>query len=352
MRESRRTWRWSVSRSCRLADGGAASTRRSDARARSAVSTGASSIARCSSAAVRSAGSGDHPRTVAMPACFACRATEPPIAPSPMTPRVEGRTAWKLAAREQPVNATSSQWHGAPRLRCLERECGPRRASHFDGDGVKYSSVPELTTSWRRLAARGRARPRSQRRKTRESATQAYPRQQTAKYSSTGAKSPRQDVFHWSAGAGTQVGRSPRHRENRGSERERLQRGSPCYLERYSVHRCEVHGSAGVQAAREPTRGSAARARQLGQSVSSQSPACVPRRRDGGPRHYRGGSETIWRRTGDRLRLRDITMLGSRWPSPGTRPRRSEQSTSACNRPHCNPAMRNPPGLLGQRPKS
>src|SRR5260370_42188019 len=56
-------------------------------------------------AAARSAGSGDQPSTRAIPARLADSATEPPIAPSPMTPSVWGRTAWKLVGPDGGVNA-------------------------------------------------------------------------------------------------------------------------------------------------------------------------------------------------------------------------------------------------------
>src|SRR5216117_4014542 len=88
----------------RLAAGGAARTRSSTARATSAARGGASSIAPWRAAATRSAGSGDQPSTVAIPARFAWRASEPPIAPRPMMPRVLGRTGWKLAAAVGPAN--------------------------------------------------------------------------------------------------------------------------------------------------------------------------------------------------------------------------------------------------------
>src|SRR6266513_3704883 len=73
---------------------------RSATRATSLACGGASSSAPCCAAAARSAGSGDQPTTAATPpaapACFACRAIEPPMAPSPIKPRVWGRTAWKV----------------------------------------------------------------------------------------------------------------------------------------------------------------------------------------------------------------------------------------------------------------
>src|SRR5206468_8549810 len=50
-------------------------------------------------ARARSAGSGDHPTTAMpppRPGCLTCRAIDPPIAPSPIRPRVWGRTAWKV----------------------------------------------------------------------------------------------------------------------------------------------------------------------------------------------------------------------------------------------------------------
>src|SRR5713226_2036858 len=98
-------------------------------------------------AAARSAGSGDQPNTRAMPARLACSATEPPIAPSPMTPSVWGRTAWKLAGRDEVVNADGTppadgEWHrptaatracsaGAlPRWRA--RSALPRTRPHID----------------------------------------------------------------------------------------------------------------------------------------------------------------------------------------------------------------------------
>src|SRR5205807_8112975 len=45
------------------------------------------------------AGSGGQPGTVASRARLACRATEPPIAPRPMMPRVEGRTGGKVTKK-------------------------------------------------------------------------------------------------------------------------------------------------------------------------------------------------------------------------------------------------------------
>src|SRR5206468_10241740 len=44
------------------------------------------------------------PSTVAMPARFACSATEPPIAPRPRMPSVVGRTGGKVAATRRAVN--------------------------------------------------------------------------------------------------------------------------------------------------------------------------------------------------------------------------------------------------------
>src|SRR5205807_9048452 len=55
-------------------------------------------------AGARSAGSGDQPGTVAMPARFASSASEPPIAPRPRMPRLEGRTGRKLAVNAWGVN--------------------------------------------------------------------------------------------------------------------------------------------------------------------------------------------------------------------------------------------------------
>src|SRR5438034_1488715 len=83
----------------RFAAGGAARMIRSAARATSLARPGASSRAPCCAASARSAGSGDHPITAIpspLPGCFTCRAIEPPIAPSPIRPRVWGRTAWKV----------------------------------------------------------------------------------------------------------------------------------------------------------------------------------------------------------------------------------------------------------------
>src|SRR6266542_3550110 len=99
----------------RLAAGGAASTSRSATRATSVGRGGASSSAPCCAASARSAGSGDHPTTAAtppsLPDCFTCRAIEPPIAPSPIRPRVWGRTAWKVHVARilwRPMRATPS----------------------------------------------------------------------------------------------------------------------------------------------------------------------------------------------------------------------------------------------------
>src|SRR5690349_20693933 len=58
-----------------------------------------------------------------MPARFACRATEPPIAPRPRIPSVWGRTEWKLAPRVGEVNAKG----------------GPRKEPPFFGRSVRYS---------------------------------------------------------------------------------------------------------------------------------------------------------------------------------------------------------------------
>src|SRR5437764_669353 len=86
------TWGLRLPSRSRLAAGGAASTSSSTARATSAARDGASSIAPCRAAATRSPGSGDHPSTVVIPARFAWRASEPPIAPRPMMPSLVGRT--------------------------------------------------------------------------------------------------------------------------------------------------------------------------------------------------------------------------------------------------------------------
>jgi len=51
----------------------------------------------CCAADTRSAGSGDQPSTVGMPARLAWRASEPPIARRPMMPSLEGRTEEKVA---------------------------------------------------------------------------------------------------------------------------------------------------------------------------------------------------------------------------------------------------------------
>src|SRR5437667_5154454 len=85
----------------RFALGGAARMRRSASRATSVARAGASSSAPCCAASARSAGSGDHPTTAMpfpppRPGCFTWRAIEPPIAPSPIKPRVWGRTAGKV----------------------------------------------------------------------------------------------------------------------------------------------------------------------------------------------------------------------------------------------------------------
>src|SRR5881398_592051 len=88
---------------------------KSATRATSLACGGASSSAPCCAAAARSAGSGDQPTTAATPpaapACFACRAIEPPMAPSPIKPRVWGRTAWKVHVARilwSPMRATPS----------------------------------------------------------------------------------------------------------------------------------------------------------------------------------------------------------------------------------------------------
>src|SRR5438034_11336222 len=98
----------------RFAAGGAARMIRSAARATSLARPGASSRAPCCAASARSAGSGDHPITAIpspLPGCFTCRAIEPPIAPSPIRPRVWGRTAWKVHVARilwRPMRATPS----------------------------------------------------------------------------------------------------------------------------------------------------------------------------------------------------------------------------------------------------
>src|SRR6185437_15155162 len=101
--------------SSRFAAGGAASTSSSTACATSAARGGASSIAPWRTAATRSAGSGDQPSTVAIPARFAWRASEPPIAPRPMMPRVWGRTGWKLAPPHGRVNDEGGPAASPPR---------------------------------------------------------------------------------------------------------------------------------------------------------------------------------------------------------------------------------------------
>jgi hypothetical protein len=104
----------SVSSSARLAAGGAASTSSSAARATSAARAGASSIAPRCAAVARSAGSGDQPSTFVIPARFASSASEPPIAPRPMMPRVEGRTGRKLAVNGGPVNEKGATIFASP----------------------------------------------------------------------------------------------------------------------------------------------------------------------------------------------------------------------------------------------
>src|SRR5216110_482838 len=105
-----------VTSSWRLAAGGAASTSSSTARATSTARGGASSIAPCRTAATRSPGSGDQPSTVAIPARFACRASEPPIAPRPRMPSLVGRTQRKLAATHGGVNAKGGSARAAPHV--------------------------------------------------------------------------------------------------------------------------------------------------------------------------------------------------------------------------------------------
>src|SRR5438477_5016179 len=83
----------------RFAVGGAARMRRSASRATSAARAGASSSAPSCAARARSTGSGDHPTTALpspRPGRFTWRAIERPSAPSPIRPRVWGRTAWKV----------------------------------------------------------------------------------------------------------------------------------------------------------------------------------------------------------------------------------------------------------------
>src|SRR5438046_2767789 len=83
----------------RFAVGGAARRGSSAGRATSVARAGASSSAPPCAARARSAGSGDHPTTAMpppRPGCLTCRAIDPPIAPSPIRPRVWGRTAWKV----------------------------------------------------------------------------------------------------------------------------------------------------------------------------------------------------------------------------------------------------------------
>src|SRR6266853_2194052 len=79
------------SSSARFAAGGAASTSSSTRAATSSGRAGASSSAPSWTARTRSAGSGDQPRTVGIPARLAWRPNEPPIAPSPMMPSRVGR---------------------------------------------------------------------------------------------------------------------------------------------------------------------------------------------------------------------------------------------------------------------
>src|SRR5439155_4780436 len=103
----------------------------------------------CRMAATRSAGWGDQPRTVAIPARFAWRASEPPIAPRPMTPSVWGRTGWKLAPPHGRVNDEGGPAASPPRdgrrppvLTAGAASCpSPRRPASERGSAATASSA-------------------------------------------------------------------------------------------------------------------------------------------------------------------------------------------------------------------
>src|SRR5258708_29011688 len=98
-------------------------------------------------AATGSAGSGDQPSTRGIPARLADSATEPPVAPSPMTPSVWGRTAWKLVGPDGGVNAD------APRPAEQDGHASPASTGACPGGGrTAWPSPPALR--------RGRPPPR------------------------------------------------------------------------------------------------------------------------------------------------------------------------------------------------